>query len=394
MKCKSCSRANRAESKFCRFCGEEISKSAFTKKDVPQKKNEDHLELSIKLPKVSLNSLKSIFLSGRSRKTAYVLAGILIFGTVAYAAPKAVGYFQVESAVNKVESEQELGNYESNISLIEKAEEKWMFPSQEEKLASLKEAQVRYIEYRDIVASAEAKESEGLLKEARALLQEVAIDYPFYEEEVRSKLSGLQGEIETNLDEARLAAEARARAEAAAKASAQAAAAAAAQAKAASDAAAAAAAEQARQSEYQRQQAEYQRQQERAEKEEQVKISFVNQLTSIYNSYSDGVDYYNDAMSEYNAGNDYVALAVFGQALAVFKGMRQDALDLGTSFSGLPYEYESAAEDMASVGYYMTEAINEITSVLGTNLPSQASYWTNLANPLVDSVYYFLLKNS
>lgn len=379
MICPYCQKQNRAESKFCRFCGGDLIKTP------------SHSHVSSEDSHFQIRIPKNLFRKISPKIGLIILLIVALTGGTVYAAPKVNDFVKVRAAIQEAKEKQNSGEYQAAIDVLNKVEERWSLQSQKQELTTLKESQIKFIGYEQTIASSTEKENSGNFKEARDLLQQIGTDYPKYTDSVQPKLTELQEKVEQDLEAkataataAKVEAEKRAQAEAAAKARAQADAAAAAEAKARSDAAASAAAEQARQ-------AEYQRQQEEAEKVRQVKISFLNQLSSIYKSFnSDGIDYYNDGMSYYNSGNELTAIAIFGQARAVFQNTYSQALSLNSNFSGMPSNYIQAGNDMKNAAYYALQATDEVISVIGTYSSSNANYYGDLAESYGSKVRSFL----
>jgi len=374
MICNNCNKENRTDGRFCRFCGSKLS--------------QNKVSFSIKLPDFS--GLVSVI--RKQNKKAAIIALLVVIGGAgtAFAAPKINDYIKVNGLISEALELESAGDYQAALASLVVAQDKWTLESKRQEIEDLKEAQAKYAQYKQDFEVALEMEESGKLADARELLQSIEADYPEYKN-VKEKISELQEAIENDLREqaraqeleaqrqAAAAAEARrqAKAEAAAKARAEAE-------KASSEAQAAAAAAAARQAEAQKQQAE-------AEQERQVRISFLNQLSSLYGTYNgDGIDYYNSGMSYYNSGSELTALTVFGQARAVFQNTYSQAASLNSNFSNMPSSYTQAATNMKNAAYYALEATDEVISVIGTYNSSNANYYGDLAESYGSKVRSFL----
>ena len=384
MNCNNCNKENHPDSKFCRFCGSKL--------------NSTKVSFSIKLPDFS----GLIAVIRKQNKKAIIIAALVIIvgaGT-AFAAPKINDYIKVNGLVSEALKLESAGDYQAALASLVLTKDKWTLESKRQEVEKLKESQTKYAQFKEAFESASEKEGAGKLAEARELLQSIDTNYPEYEK-VKEKLNNIQEAIEGNLKEqARLkeleaqrqaaaAAEARrqAQAERAAKVRAEAE-------KAASEAQARAAAESARQAEIQRQQAEVRRQQEEQQKLEERRISFLNQLSSIYSATNrDGISYYNNAMSYYNSGSELAALAGFGQAQAIFVNAYNNALSLKNSFSGgLPSTYLAAVNNMMYATDYYDKAVDSINNHIASGAygTSNANYYSNNGDTYMSNVRSFL----
>jgi chemotaxis protein histidine kinase CheA len=386
MECPKCKKQNRPGSKFCRFCGSDLSEQP----SHPQTSSGDS-HFHIRIPK-NIFKFKKI-----SPKIGLVILLIVaLTGGTVYAAPKVNDYIKVRAAILDAKEKQNQGEYQAAIDTLNKVEGRWSLQSQKQELTTLKEAQVKFIGYEQIVASSTEKENTGAFKEARDLLQQIGTDYPKYDSSVQPKLAELQGKIEKDLESkataataAKVEAERRAQAESAAKAKAQADAQAAAAAKARADADAAAAAQAA-------QQAEAERQQAAAQRAEEVKRSFRNELTAGYNSYIQGSNYYSSAIQYSNSGNSLLAISQAGSARAVLNSARSTVSDLNYRFTGLPSNYYTAANNMINAIDYLSKALDLLVNTEGTSLDysSTINSYKNMAISYAGMVKSFLDANS
>lgn len=379
MICLYCKKQNRAGSKFCRSCGHDLAAEPSYEKN---SSIDSHFQ--IRIPKKFFKTIPKFGI------ITPVVIIVLVGGTV-YAAPKVNDYMKVRKAIQEAKEKQYNDEYQVAIDTLNSVENRWSLKSQKQELMVLKQAQVKFMEYEQIVTKSAEKENVGSFKEARNLLQSVGTDYPKYESKIKPKLAELQGKIEKGLESkadiataAKAEAERKAQAESVARARAQADAVAANEAKTKSDAAAAAAAEQARQ-------AEYKRQQEEAERAKQVQISFLNQLLTARNSLNDGVTYYNRAMGYYNSGDNLVALSVFGQANTAFNSAYNQASDLITTFSGLPSTYSEAANNLQLGSNACLKAVSSIISDISSDsYTGGANYYSNKCDTYRNYVTTFL----
>ena len=389
MNCNKCQQENRPGSKFCRDCGNKL-----------QVGKNDHvapatIDISWVFSKLTNVNRKLLV-------TAVVI--ILLSGGVAYAAPKTIDQIEVNKTIKEALVKEENGNYNGTLLLLASVEGKWALEQTKNEITDINERNEKYLEYQEIFYSAIAKEEEGELEEARQLLQSIDSDFPEYED-VKEKLNeiqlaiegGLRDEADASAAQARRAAAAEAEAKRQAEASATAKVAADAQ-RASAEARARAEAETAARAEAQAaasaqaaRDAEIRRQQEEAEKIEQTRISFLNQLVTLWDSYGSGVDYYNDAMDQYNNGDYFVAIAVFGQARAVFQNTYNASLSLNNNFTGMSNEYVTAANNMKTAADYMIEATDLMIDAIGSyGSTSNVSYYSNLAFNYVTKVSSFL----
>ena len=392
MICLHCQKQNKEESKFCRFCGKNLSEQP---SHLNTTKEDSHFQ--IRIPK---NLLKKI-----SPKVALVI--LLVFaliGTTVYAAPKVNDFVKVRTAIQQAKEKQNLGEYQTAIDILNQVENRWSLKSQKQELIALKESQGKFIGYEQIIASSTEKEKTGNLKEARTLLQQIGADYPKFESNIQPKLSELQKNIEKNLEEkvnvantAKKAAEKRAAEEVVAKIQAEAESRAATDAKARADANAAAAAQTARDAE---QQAAIQRaaaeqaaikaaEQAAIQRVEEVRKSFRNQLYTAKTDLTTANGYFNDAMSYFNSGNDSVALVGFAKANALYGQVQNTAKNINNTFTGMPQSYTDAANNLALAANYSIKATN---SVIDSMSGDSTAAITNSNSDLAD-MYQRLVAN-
>lgn len=383
MLCNGCKGENRPDSKFCRFCGLQFSVQ-----------NQENQRKDQKIINISLSGIVSNLCKLRislNKKAAFIISIILLgAGVATFAAPKVKNYLDVNKFINEARKFEIDGDYQRALATLSLTSGKWTLGSKRQEVDSAR-----------AFISALEKEKGGMLIEAREILRGIDSKFSRYEE-VKEKLNEIQLAIESNLEE-----KARQKEEEAKRASASAAEAkrraqteADARARAEADQAASAArmraeADARSRAEQATREAEYQRQQEEAERIRQVRISFVNQLVSIYNSYNNnGTSYYNSAMSSYNAGNNLAALAVFGQARAVYQGALENSTNLISNFTGMPSDYNQATLSMKTAAYYMVQATDSIMNAIAEDSPliSMANYYAGLADTH-DSMVSSFLKN-
>ncbi len=389
MLCNNCNAENRVDSKFCRSCG--------LKLDQPSTK------LTITLPTIS--GLLDI-VHRQNKKVILVSALVIAIGAgTAFAAPKINDFIKVNSFVNDALRLESVGDYQAASAALALTDNRWSFGSKRQEIEKLKENESKYAQFKVTFESALGKEKKNRHVEARELLQSIGTEYPEYDK-VREKLNIIQATIEGNLEEsARLrgieaqranaaAAEAQRKTqeEVAARTRAEAE-------KAASDAQARAAAQSARDAESQRQQAdarareaEYQRQLEEQKRIKAQTAAFLDEIVNIINRADNGVSYYNNAMSYYSAGSELTALAVFGQAVAVFDSTHSDALSMRSSYINLTGEYRSAVDNLINGTRNYKNSADAMISHIGSGSygDSGANSYSSFAYSYIQSVYSFL----
>lgn len=354
MICKNCQKKNRPDSKFCRFCG--------TNFFVPKQEDEERVIT------ISVSKLVSILKNFNFNKKSLIITAIAILavGTSVFAAPKINDYLEVNKLIKEANDLEIGGDYQKALATLSLTNDKWTFESKRQEIESFKS-----------LNSALEKEKEGFLVEARKILQEIDSGFSRYEE-IKNKLNEIQLSIESNLEEkaklkeeeakkaAASAAEARRRAEAEAAARAQAEAQrAGAEARERDEAAARARAEQAAR------ESEYQRQQEEQARVDAIRLSFWNQLNTIYTNFNNnGIGYYNEAIAYYNNGYSLSAIAKFGQAEAIFNSARNDALDMQSTFYGMPESYNVALRNMISAATQCSYAVSSVMDDVVNDAPS------------------------
>ena len=382
MLCNSCNKENRADGKFCRFCGSKLG----------QTKN----SIIIKIPNIKDSFNKFIGVVRKQDKKAILIAVVVIgvsAGTV-FAAPKINDYIKVNKSISESKRLESIGDYNAALAALVLTSDKWTFESKRQEIESIKEDQTKYAQFKESSEIALEKEESGKLAEARELLRTIDADYPEYEK-VKEKLDQWQEGIENNLKErARLkeleaqrqtaaatAARQQVEIETAARTRAEAE-------KAASDAQSRAAAQAARDSEARRQQEEVRR-------AEEVRKSFVNQLVTGYNSYNQGVSYYSSAISYSNNGDSLVAISQANAATAVLNTARNSVSDLNSRFDGLPSDYYTAVDNMLKAIDYLNRALSLLIQSEGTSLDYSSTINSNknLAQTYMNRVKSFFDSN-
>ena len=111
-------------------------------------------------------------------------------------------------------------------------------------------------------------------------------------------------------------------------------------------------------------------QEQAAKAAQQARISFYNQLTSMLGSINSGTGYYNQAMADFNSGSNYVAISIFGQALAVYQGVYTNAGNLSSTFTGMPSSYLLAAQNLTSAANDYVQATNVMINNCSQNVSS------------------------
>lgn len=382
MFCSKCGKQNRDDANFCKFCGIKLLEVDNNISDIDKRGENNSFKKTIKSIDDFIKKMtKGLFYWFKKlswKKIIILIVALLLIGGTVFAAPKAIDYINVNKVIGEVKDFHATGDYKGALLSIVSVNDKWATKSQKEKLNELKSEQEKYIKYQETIADALVKEQANDSIGARELLQSISTDFPQYNI-VKDRLTEIQIKIESNLttkakaeeEKARKAAVARAEAErrtqeeTAAKAQAQAQAQqsqAQAQAEAAARARAQAEADAATRS---AQEAETRRQQEEAEKQEQIKISFCNQVISVYNSIIDGVNYYNRAMPYANAGDNMVALAIFGQAQTAFQGAYNNATNVKNNFYNTSSSWMYMITNLVASAYHYLSAANTMINDVG-----------------------------
>lgn len=340
MYCVSCGHKNTKKSNFCKECGSSLKAESANPSGVS---------------KIKIEQIKEIIKKHDKKVIAGVGALILISSLTAYAAPKAIDYFEVSDLVEEAKNLSEKGEFNQAASVLAKTEGLWTFQDNREDIESLEEEQKRNAQDKKRVEKGlELKEGGDLesLKEARALFNKVNASYPDYQG-VKDHLASTQKSIEEKLqqqlaeEEAEAeAARARAARERAAKAEAQQKAEEAAAEKAASEAKARAA----------------QKEKERAEDQaaEEKAQAFIDETVTIYNSLIDAEDSLAAALNDYTNLN--FSSYNFSRAYALLDDIKtrsQNMLQYRTpeDWEAVPNTLYSAAQNLDNATYYLAESM-------------------------------------
>ncbi len=396
MECKKCRKINRPDSKFCRFCGNQLVDINKSDSGIPSEPD------IFTLAKTKLLLLKERF----SRKTI-IITGIMfiISGTFVFAAPKIKDYTEVNKVIKKVEDLQLAGDYTNALASLAEVESKWTLQSKKVEITQLKAKQKQNIKDRESYDVALQKQKLGKLTEAREILKSIDSDFPKYED-VRNALTEIQGVIEGKLEakakaatvakaeaeratqvetDARKEAEIQAQTEADARKQAEIRAQVEAQARVNAEAQARAAARAAQEAE-QRRQAEEQR------RIEANRISFLNQVSNIYNSIVGGVSHYSRAVGYYNTSDNLLAIAILGQASAVFSSTYDQASSVKSSYSNSSARYINAVDALISATSQYLQAVNSLSGLITNGTPSAgtANFYANNGSVYLKVVQQFL----
>lgn len=377
MICNNCNKENRTDGKFCRFCGSKLDQSK--------------VSFNIKLPDFS--SLAGIVRKQNKKAIIIALLVVMVGAGTAFAAPKINDYIKVNGIVSEAINLESTGDYQAALASLVLADDKWTLESKRQEIDELKEEQAKYAQFKEIYDSALEKQEAGELADARELLQSIDADYPEYEQ-VKERIHELQEAIENDLREQARAKELEAQRQAAAATEARRQAQAETAAKERAEAEKAASEAQARAATDAARQAEIRRQQEEQQKYEERRISFLNQLSSIYSAANkDGISYYNNAMSYYNSGSELAALAGFGQAQAIFVNAYNNALSLKNAFSGgMSSTYLAAVNNMMYATDNYDNAVEAMTNDIVSGGYGNANYYANKGDTYMRNVRSFLIS--
>ncbi len=375
MHCDQCGKENRSGSKFCRHCGQTISDGSTSSEKIKS----------------------SLFKSKLTWKSplVIVLICLVLAGSLFYGGSKAYAYFQVESKISTAKKLQASGDYKGSLEVLNGLENKVSTNGQKTRIDTLKTNDQKFIGFKTsfenaitIVNATSTSITSSKLQEALKDLQLIESDYPEFKN-VQAEITKVQNALVTSLqDEASKSKKAAADASAQAEKNRQSAANAQAAKEraeqnaqqAANDAARAAANAQA---------------QATAAKAEEVKRSFRNELTTGYNSYSQGVTYYGSAIKYSNSSDSLLAIAQANSARAVLNSAYSAVYDLNSRFSGLPSEYYTAASNMVSAINNLNSAIDLLVKSEGTYLDYSSSInsYKNIATTYAARVRAFLDAN-
>lgn len=361
MHCDQCGKGNRPGSKFCRYCGHPLS--------------EDSNEVD-----------KGKSLTGKitwESPIILILIGLVLAGGLFYGGSKAYAYFQVESKISSAKKLQTSGDYKGSLDILNRLEDKNFTNGQKTRVDSLKTNDQKFIGFKTsfenavtIANATSTKVTSAKLQEALKDLQSIESNYPEFKN-VQEEMTKVQNALVITLqNEADISKKAAADSAALAEKNRQA-------------AAAAQAAKTRAEESAQRAQSDVDAAASKAEAARtlEVRKSFVNQLINGYNTFvNDAMPTYSKAISYLNTGNDYTALALFGQVKASDNSVYQVALSLLTNFSNMPKSYIDAAYALGQASLYEDKAtdsaINSMSSSYDTSATtnynsSQATYYIN-----------------
>lgn len=387
MFCHSCGKKNRKESSFCRFCGTSIGHH------LDYKSSKNTFVESIQVFKKSIEKRFKKVKFVKLNKTILALTILLIVTlpvVTIYGATKIGDYFLVKSAMKEAQELQNKGDYFGALTSLDEVSDKWTFKAEKNNLENLKTKEESYVKYKNDFESALEKGRGGDIQEAKVILESIPYDFPAYDK-VQKELSTIREQIESQLtnqalqarDEAAAAKNEKTKSDVAAaqankeKIQAQVTAAAEAQAKSQANAVAAAAT------------AAAVKAQEDAQR--QVLLSFVSQMTTIYNALSTGASYYSNAISYYNSDSELVALSVFGQAKAIYQKAYSDSISLGDNFSNMPNDYITASNQLSIAAEYCLQASDAMINSIGYDLNvSSANAYASHCTSTRQSVSFWL----
>lgn len=399
MICNKCQQKNRPGSRFCRFCGNELSS---VNNIVADSRATSSFDIS-----VVVSRLKQLIFSIDKKFLIIGIIVIAISGGAAYAAPKVIDQFGVSKIIKETLEKEQGGDYKTALDLVASLGGKWALEGTKKQAEDIKTRNEKYLEYQNLFSSAIEKEGDGELEEARSLLQSIGSDFPEYDN-VKERLNKIQLIIEEDLRDKAEASAAKAKKAVAAEAAAR-------QRAEAESAAKVAAETQRSRAEAERMVAEARTRAEaearanaeaqaaasaqaaRAEAENaarQARISFYNQISSIYKSIKTGDSYYNSAINYYNSGNCYVAVSIFGQALAIYQKAYTDANSLSNNFTGMSSDYLNAAQNLASAASYNSQAVNILTGNCAYKTNVSAGSYASSGDSYARSVYQFLMSTT
>lgn len=415
MFCEECGHKNKQSAKFCRSCGNQLVESGSTgeKGIAGAAKTERSVGLSERLYGskqfllgiISFASAKMRGFTGRSVRSkrglqAGVIIAVLLVGSAAFAAPKAQEYLEVRDALSTAEELESDGKYQEALETLTQVQDNWMFDSTEEELKKKIENEKLFVSDKQKMEKANELFENGEYVKARVKFEEISTKFPEYEKvkgrivaasEKREEKLESQAEAERRAAQQaaaqQAAAERRARQRELEKKQAEEEARAAERERQRSEAQAAAAAAAAEEAERRREQAE-------REKQEQIRVSFYNQLLTIYTAVSDkGVGLISTALDHYQAGNDYTAISVMGQAKTIFDNAHDDALALEGAFPGLPSNYESALGSMKRAARQCSNTVSTFAKqYAGEHTLNDAAYYYESCESALDTVYNFLIS--
>lgn len=396
MICSNCNNENREGSSFCRFCGSKLSNNLYKVDDKDLSTVSPPFWTRLKTVKNKL-SPKIIIIS------ALIL---LVSASAVFAAPKIKDYLEVNDAIKEAKELQDSGNYAEALISLTQVTDNWSLNSQKDKINELKEKQERYMEYKETFDSALQKEEEGTLGEVREMLKTIDSDFPEYnlveektneiqskieeklkaeieEKETERKEAEAQAQVEAKAKrqaqaqaqveaEAKRQAEAKAQTEAEARRQAEARAQAEAEARRQAEARAQAEAEAKRQAEYEKEQAQWQAQQAEQEKREQAYQAFLDEVVSVWNSLTFGIEQYNNGIDDWNYDNLDEMIIHMGHAGTLFVDTESRGKEL-YAWSPLTGTDRTAVDNLvcASQNYY-----NATLEILGWDIEA-ANYFMN-----------------
>ncbi len=386
MICQKCQKENHKESKFCRFCGQKISRSRRNTNPVVDVK-----QVTRSITASFSNSKNFLTLKNKLLKNSTVVAVLfsLLIITGAYAAPKINGYIKINKAIESAKKAEDAKDYNNALSLIASVSDYWMTDSKKQEIENLKEKQNKYIKYKEIFNSALEKEQTKKLEEARKLLLTIDPEFPEYGD-VKNKLTDIQDKIEGKLKAdadreaaARASAERQTQIESESRAQAQRETQAATEAKQRSDAAAAIAAQAARDAEYRKQQADaaaaasaQAARESELKRQQEIFSKFVDEVVSIHNTIITGLNYMNDSIQYIRVGGEIRFTAINLQAQTIFNDALKRSGDL--LLYSTPSGYESvgnnlrcAADNLSSSAYNYSKSM---TSILSGEFSLSSSY--------------------
>lgn len=369
MHCDQCGKENRSGSKFCRHCGQTISGDS---------------------TKVEKGGFSTGNITWKSPLVLLII-GLIVLGGLIYGGSKAYAYYQVESKISIAKKLQITGDYKGSIDTLNGWENKTFTNSQKTRIDGIKTDDQKFISFKksfdDAVATQNATSTTKAtlsvsLQSALKDLQSIDSNYPDFKN-VQTEMTKVQNALVIALqNEADVSRKSAADASALAERNRQA-------------AALAQAAKVRAEENAQRAQSDAHSAVSNAEGTRvlEVRKSFVNQLRTSYNTFiNDARPTYDKAIVNLNAGNNYTALALFGQVKATDNSVYTVAYDLLTNFSNMPKNYIDAAYALGQASLYEDKAADSAINFMSASYDTSATtnYNSSQATYYINQVKSFL----
>jgi hypothetical protein len=104
--------------------------------------------------------------------------------------------------------------------------------------------------------------------------------------------------------------------------------------------------------------------------------------------------YYNQAMPNFNNGSYFVAISIFGQALAVYQGVENTASNLSSTFTGMPDSYLRAAQNLVYAAEDDIKATNVMINNCSQSTNVDAGVYSSQGDTYYASVRQFLTSTT